>query len=117
MPAQRQPGMDHEHYDWSPISTRGRLRWPDDARLALGVIVTLEHMEWQDPEGSFQVANLAGGSAARPFPDYARISHREYGHRVGIFRVLDVLEKHGIKATVAMDSMTAEHYPFLVRHC
>jgi peptidoglycan/xylan/chitin deacetylase (PgdA/CDA1 family) len=109
--------MDHEHYDWSPISTRGRLRWPDDARLALGVIVTLEHMEWQAPEGSFQVANLAGGSAVRPFPDYARISHREYGHRVGIFRVLDVLEKHGIKATVAMDALTAENYPFLVRHC
>ena len=54
---------------------------------------------------------------ARGFPDYARLSHREYGHRVGIFRVLDTLQKHGIKATVAMDAMTAENYPYLVRHC
>jgi len=53
---------------------------------------------------------------ARPFPDYARLSHREYGHRVGIFRVLDVLKRHGIKATVALDAMTAENYPYLVRH-
>ena len=117
MPAERRFGMDHEHYDWSPLITRGILRWPDNARLALSVVVTLEHMEWLPPEGSFQAANLAGGSAARPFPDYARISHREYGHRVGIFRVLDVLERHGIRPTVAMDAMTASYYPYLVRHC
>ena len=117
MPAERRFGMDHEHYDWSPLSTRGILRWPDNARLALSVVVTLEHMEWMPPEGSFQAANLAGGSAARPFPDYARISHREYGHRVGIYRVLDVLERHGIRPTVAMDALTANNYPYLVRHC
>ena len=63
------------------------------------------------------VANLAGGSAPRAFPDYARLSHREYGHRVGIFRLLDTLEKHGVTATIAMDAITAENYPFLVRHC
>ena len=117
MPAQRRFGMDHEHYDWSPLSTRGILRWPDNARLALSVVVTLEHMEWLPPEGSFQPGNLAGGSAARPFPDYARISHREYGHRVGIYRVLDVLERHGIRPTIAMDALTASNYPYLVRHC
>ena len=116
MPAERRSGMDHPHYDWSPISTRGILRWPDNARVALCAVVNLEHMEWQPPEGSFQPGNLAGGSAARPFPDYARLSHREYGHRVGIFRVLDVLEKHGIKPTVALDALTAANYPYLVRH-
>ncbi len=117
MPAERKPGMDHQHYDWSPLSTREILRWPNEARLALCVVIPLEHMEWQPPEGSFQAANLAGGSAPRAFPDYARISHREYGHRVGIFRVLDVLDKYGIKATVAMDALTAENYPYQVRHC
>lgn len=116
MPAERRYGMDHEHYDWSPFTARGILRWPDNARIALCVIVNLEHMEWSPPEGSY-TANLAGGLAPRPFPDYARLSHREYGHRVGIFRILDVLEKHLIKPTVAMDAFTAENYPYLVRHC
>ena len=116
MPAERRFGMDHEHYDWSPISTRGVLRWPDNARIALGVIVNLEHMEWHPPEGSY-VASLSGGLGDRRFTDYARPSHREYGHRVGIFRVLDVLEKHGIVPMVAMDSLTAENYPYLVRYC
>ena len=117
MPAQRRFGMDHEHYDWSPVSTRGVLRWPEGARVALCVVVNLDHLEWSPPPGSYQSATLAGGLAPRPFPDYARFSHREYGHRVGIFRVLDALERHGMKATVAMDALTAENYPYLVRHC
>ena len=41
----------------------------------------------------------------------------EYGNRVGVFRVLDTLQRHGFKPTIAMDRLTAEHYPFLVRHC
>jgi allantoinase len=117
MPAERKFGMDHPHYEWSPLSTRGVLQWPQDSWVALCVIIVLEHMEWEPPPGSYQVANLAGGSAPRAFPDYARLSHQEYGHRVGIFRVLDVLDKYGIKATVAMDVLTAENYPYLVRHC
>jgi len=117
MPAQRRVGMDHEHYEWSPISTRDVLRWPQGARVAVCVIVSLNHMEWEPPAESFQSGNLAGGTATRPFPDYTRMSHREYGHRVGVFRVLDALEQHSIKPTVAMDAMTAENYPYLVRHC
>ncbi len=117
MPAKRRYGMDHQHYDWSPVVTREALRWPQGARVALCVIVNLEHAEWHPPEGYFEPANLAGGFSPRPFPDYARYSHREYGHRVGIFRVLDTLEKHGIRPTVAMDALTAENYPYLVKHC
>jgi len=116
MPAERRFGMDHPHYDWSPIVKRGALHWPEQARVALCVLVNLEHTEWSPPEDSFRPV-LAGGVAPRPFPDYSAFTHRDYGHRVGIFRVLDVLEKYGIKPTVAMDSLTAEHYPYLVRHC
>jgi peptidoglycan/xylan/chitin deacetylase (PgdA/CDA1 family) len=111
-------GMDHDHYAWSPLNaTRARLKWPGNARVALCVIVCLEHAEWRRPEGHYQVANLAGGYGQGAFPDVTAWSHREYGNRVGIFRVLDVLARHGITATIAMDALTAEHYPFLVRHC
>ena len=118
MAVQLHYGMDHEHYDWSPFNQQRKvLRWPQNARVALAVIVNLEHMEWQPPEGTFQNAALSGGYGASPFPDVTRWSHREYGHRVGIFRLLDLLDKHGVKATVAMDLLTAQNYPYLVRHC
>ena len=116
MPGERREGMDHPHHEWSPITTRGKLSWPNDANVALCVIITLEHTEWELPEGSY-TADQAGGLGARPFPDYPRFSHREYGHRVGIFRVLDTLKRLGIKSTVAMDTQTAEAYPYLVKHC
>ena len=118
MPNERRPGMDHEHYDWSPIVTRPRLRWPGNARLALCAIVALEHIEWTPPPGSVQAPNLYAHLAInRPIPEFWLVSHREYGHRIGIFRLLAVLEKHGIRPTIAIDAMTARNYPYLVRHC
>ncbi len=117
MPAERRHGMDHDHYEWSPINTRGVLRWPDGARVALCVVINLEHLEWEPPEGSYQTPTPAGGLGPRGYPNYPMLTHRDYGHRVGIFRVFDVLEKHGIPPTVAMDALTAEHYPELVRPC
>ncbi len=117
MPAKRQPGMDHPHYEWSPIHTRTPLRWPGDHTVALCLLVSLNHMEWEPPAGSFQAHNLAGGLGRRPALDYARLTHREYGHRVGIFRVLECARKHGVPVNLAMDALTAEHYPVLVQHC
>jgi len=111
-------GMDHDHYDWAPLNaTRAPLEWPGNARVAVCVIVNLGHVEWRHPPGSYQPPNLAGGYGPGPFPDVTAWSHREYGHRVGVFRVLEVLDKYGVKPTIAMDALTAEHYPFLVRHC
>ena len=117
MPTERKYGMDHPHYAWSPIVDRPALRWPNDARMALCVILNLDHVEWVAPEGSYGPSVPAGGLGRITFPEYAQLSHREYGHRVGIFRVLDVLERHGIRPTIAMDALTAEHYPYLIRHC
>jgi allantoinase len=116
MPAERRFGMDHDHYDWSPLSRRGELQWPE-ARVAVCVLINLEHTEWLPPPDSVQVTSTAPGMIPRPYPDYARLTHREYGHRVGVFRVMNVLEAYGITPTVAMDALTAEHYPYLVRYC
>ncbi len=117
MPAERKPGMDHPHYSWSPLPSRPPLRWPGGEPLALGAMVLLEHYEWSPPEGSYSLRSASGGLIKLPEPDYLRLTHREYGHRVGIFRLLDALEAHGIPPTVAVDELTAVHYPWLVDHC
>ena len=61
MPAKRAYGMDQEFYPWSPIVTRPVLRWPDDARVALAVIVNLEHWDWEVPEGTPLPVSPMGG--------------------------------------------------------
>ena len=117
MPGMRKYGMDHDYYPWSPIVSRPPLRWPGGARLALCVIVCLEHYEWDPPASAYMPPNLPGGVGRRPFPDNHHHSRREYGNRLGVFRVMEVLDRYGIRATAAIDATVAEHYPALVEEC
>jgi allantoinase len=115
MPAERVPGMDHSLYQWSVLPDRPRLEWPDGARLAVGVVVQLTSADEEVTPG-FRAASLLGGLGKRPHPDVPLLAHRAYGHRVGVFRLLDALEQYAIPATVAMDVATATDCPFLVDH-
>ncbi len=99
MPAKRAYGMDQEFYSWSPIVTRPIFRWPDNARVAFVVIVGM----W------------TGNPPGNLFPDIGGYGNHEYGNRVGVFRILAVLDKYGIKATLALDKAVSDHYPYLVK--
>src|SRR6266853_1886120 len=114
MPAKRAYGMDQEFYPWSPIVTRPVLRWPDNARVALAVIVNLEHWDWEVPPQTPLAVSPLGGpeglwSGNQPaFPDIGGYGNHEYGNRVGIFRLLAVLDKYGITPTLALDKATGK---------
>lgn len=125
MPADRTFGQDHDHYQWSPITSRPALKWPDDARVALCVLVNLEHWDWElPPDAPTAVSPVSGamglgGIGAGPgrFPDIAGYSQHEYGNRIGIFRVLKLLEKYDFAPTVAIDKVVADEYPELIEAC
>lgn len=109
-------GYDHDHFEFSPLPGRRPLRWPNDARIAFCVYLYLEYLELDPPDGTVRDPRY-GGALGSYFPDYLNYSHREYGNRVGVFRVLDALERHGLKATVAANAMLAERYPALIEEC
>ena len=111
MPGQRTVGQDQGYYDWSPIINRKPLKWPNGARVALVVIVNMEHWDWQLPA---DVPGAPSGPFRPPLADY---SQHEYGNRVGVFRILKILENYGVKPTIAMDATIAESNPFLVAEC
>jgi hypothetical protein len=68
VPAKRTYGMDQDFYPSSPIVTRPILRWPDNARVALAVIVNLEHWDWEVPAGTpLAVSPLGGAETSRSF--------------------------------------------------
>lgn len=115
-PAEHQHGMDHPYYDWSPLPHRSRFEWPDRSPLAVSAVIVLEHVEWEPPADAYSLRRRSGGLARLPAPDYPQLTIREYGHRVGIFRLLDLLDRHGIAATVAVDALTAQHYGWLAEH-
>ena len=61
MPAKRAYGMDQDFYSWSPIVTRPILKWPHTARVALAVIVNLEHWDWEVPARTPLAVSPLGG--------------------------------------------------------
>ena len=109
----RRYGMDHERYDWSMLPERKPVAWPHQARVALWVVPALEwfplNMAGQPfkPPGAMQTA----------YPDLRHYTLRDYGNRVGIFRIMKALEKHGIRPTVAVNAAVAVRYPSLINEC
>jgi peptidoglycan/xylan/chitin deacetylase (PgdA/CDA1 family) len=109
--------MDHGHYAWSPIAGRARFSWPDGARIAVAFVIGLGHYEDDPPAATFDPPTHRSPLRVMPPPDYPTVTHREYGHRVGIFRLFEAFDAHAIRATAAVDALTAERYPGLVAEC
>ncbi len=107
------PGMDHSLYPYSPMPARPALTWPQGARVAFWVLLHLEYWELDAPEGALRDPRFVGEFGSY-FPDYRSWTQRDYGNRVGIFRVLELLDRYGLKVTVAANSSAIERYPYLV---
>jgi allantoinase len=99
---------EHGRFDYSPIVDRPVLRWPNGARVALWVIPNIEHFLFDRPS-----TRLADGGLALN-PDVLNYSWRDFGVRVGIWRMMEIMEKHGVKGTVALNSDVCKHYPRII---
>lgn len=109
----REPGMDHRHYGFSALPQRPKLYLPNGARVALLVTLYLEHWEFRAPKDAVRDPRFVGEFGSFE-PDYRSYTAREYGNRVGVFRLLDVLVKHRVPVTVALGAEAARRYPALV---
>jgi allantoinase len=75
---------EHDRFEYSAIVDRPRLEWPNGARVAVWVIPNIEHFLFDRP--STRIANLPVN------PDVLNYSWRDYGVRVGIWRMMEVME-------------------------
>ena len=99
---------EHDRFDYSAIVDRPRLRWPDGARVAVWVIPNIEHFLFDRPSTSVTAATVG------LVPDVLNYSWRDYGVRVGIWRMMEVMEKHGVKGTVALNADVCIKYPRII---
>ena len=95
--------MDHPHYPYSALPTRSPLAWPGGARIAAFVVLYLEHWELTPPTAALRDPRFVGEYGSF-FPDFRTWTQREYGNRIGIFRVLDALDAAGIVPAVAANA-------------
>lgn len=106
----RKHGMDHGIYPWSNIFDRKPVKWPGEKNVALWVVANLEYFPLTPGDKPFR----APGHMQTPYPDYRHYSAREYGTRVGFYRLLDAFDAAGIKASIAVNSAIATRYPTLL---
>lgn len=116
MPGERRPGMDHALYEYSALPQRARLQWPGGQPLAAWAVLYLEHWELDPPADSYRPPGIQGVRESF-FPDYRTYSHREYGNRVGVFRIIDALDEFGIRPTVAVNAAVCEECPRVLQAC
>ncbi len=107
----RSHGMDHQLYGWSNLFNRRPVTWPDDKSVALWITVALEYFPLTPNDGPFR----APGHMVTPYPDYRTYTTRDYGNRVGVFRIMKVLDALGLKASTPMSAKIAERYPALLK--
>jgi allantoinase len=107
----RGEGYDHDLYPWSAIHTRKPVAWPGKSQVAVWVCVSLEWFPITPSDTPFR----APGHMQTAYPDYRHYTARDYGSRVGIYRLLDCFAKAGVAASFATNSAIAERYPELIR--
>ncbi len=100
--------MNNTLYSYSPIVSRSKLVWPEGARVAFYVGLNIEHFEVDKPSTSI----WSGTSHLRPDP--LNFGWRDYGARVGIWRLTDTLDKYGLRASALLNSDVCMHYPQII---
>ncbi len=116
MPGHRGPGMDHDLYPYSALPARPALRWPHGQGLAFAPVIYLEHWDLLPQPGTRRVAGAQGPWGSFE-PDWRTFTYRDYGNRIGIWRVLEALEARGLRATVALGAAAAARHPAVVAAC
>lgn len=105
----RRHGYDHEIYAWSALHQRPALRWPRGC-VAVWICVSLEYFPILPSDTAFR----APGHMQTPYPDFRHYTARDYGNRVGAWRLLDALAQAGAPASFATNAAVAERCPDLL---
>ncbi|HEY3076468.1 MAG TPA: polysaccharide deacetylase family protein [Burkholderiales bacterium] len=95
-------------FPYTPITRRPKLVWPNGARVALWVIPNIEFFPLDErmPDGP-------GGSGGL-IPDVLTWATRDYGNRVGIWRLMEVMARHGVRGTAALNSEVCDAHPEII---
>src|SRR5215471_4451595 len=98
-------------YDYLPLIDRPIIRWPENARVAFWVAPNIEFYEIDPPDGQGRPL------WPRPYPDVLNYSLRDYGNRAGVYRVMEALERFGVRASVSLNAAICDHMPDIGDEC
>lgn len=94
----------HGRYRYSAINRRPDFSWPDGKRLAVYLGLNLEHFAFGEGLG----AELCPGG---PPPDVLNYAWRDYGNRVGVWRLIDLFDELSLPASILVNSSIYGYCP------
>ena len=104
--------LPRERVPYSAIVDRPRLELPGGARLAVWTIVNVEEWSIERPMPRTVLPPPQGQPLLPDLPNWA---WHEYGMRVGFWRFIEVLNKYGVKGTLAINGSVCKSYPRVAR--
>lgn len=99
---------EHGRFAYSAIAKRPPIHLPDGARVAVWITPNIEHFHFDKP--AISITPLTAGMK----PDVLNYAWRDYGARVGIWRLMEIFDKYAIPATAALNSDCCLHYPEII---
>jgi len=105
-----QPSLlpSHGRFDYSAITDRPDFSWPDGKRLAVYIALCLEHFSYG--EGGLGLSYSPG----LPHPNTYNWAWREYGNRVGVWRLIRLFEELQMPVSLLLNSEVYDHCPEVV---
>jgi allantoinase len=94
----------HNRYSYSAIKSRPTYNWPEGKKLALYVGINIEHFAFGTGLGHSVSAEL-------PPPDPRTFAWRDYGNRVGVWRIFDLLDQLGLPAAHLVNTTIFDYAP------
>jgi len=97
----------HDRYDYSAITQRADYSWPDGKRLAIHFSLNLEHFSFGEGAGNDY-------AAPHPWPNQRSYGWRDYGNRVGAWRLLELARAYDIPYGILLNSELYDYCPQLI---
>ena len=94
----------HNRYSYSPIFERPNFDWPNGKRVAFYVALNVENFSFGEGLGHTP-------TALGPQPDTRNFGWRDYGLRVGIWQIFDLMEEVGLPMCHLLNASVCESMP------
>ncbi len=99
--------VSHNRFQYSGIDKRRQFTWPNGNRLALYIALNIEHFPFGVPTG------IDLDRETKPWSQRSWL-WREYGNRVGGWRLADLFDEYQMNLGVIVNSSNYDHCPELV---
>jgi peptidoglycan/xylan/chitin deacetylase (PgdA/CDA1 family) len=102
---------DPNLYDYWPYRDRSKIVWPGGKKLAYWIAPNIEYYEFNPP------VNTSRPGWPKPAPDVVGYSQRDWGNRIGHWRLMELLDKYGMRGSISLSVGLIDHHPEIIEAC